>query len=132
MRRELASKMYTPTAYFLGRFISNMLIQLVYPLIMVLLVFWGLGIDTSQKNFWEIILFSFLGNFVFCAQGYTIGTLVDDEDACKIVNLLIVMVLLGTGGAIANIKDANWLITFLSKVSPSRMHCEALIRSLSY
>jgi len=131
MRRELASKLYSPTAYFLGRFISNMLIQLAYPLIMVLIVFWALGIDTSQKNFWELLLFSFIGNMVCCGQGYAIGTLVDDEDASKICNFLIIMILLGTGGSIANIKNANWFVSSLSKISPSRLHCEALMRSLT-
>lgn len=102
MRRELASKMYSPTTYYLGRFTSNMILQLGYPFIMIMTLFWTLGIDTSFQNYYQLILVSFLGNFVFCAQGYTIGSLINDENQCKLVNILIAMVMFGTNGALAN------------------------------
>jgi hypothetical protein len=50
MRRELANKMYSPTAYFLARYSSNMLLQTMYPTIMIVTLFWAVGIDTSSKN----------------------------------------------------------------------------------
>jgi len=48
MRRELANKMYSPTAYFLARYTSNMLLQILYPAIMIISLFWAVGIDTSS------------------------------------------------------------------------------------
>ena len=66
MKRELANKMYSPTAYFLGRFLSNMILQIFYPLIMILVLFWAAGIDESYENFLWMMAFGFMGNFVFC------------------------------------------------------------------
>jgi len=66
MEREFANKMFSPTAYFLARFLSNMVVQTLYPLIMILFVFWSIGIDTSSDNFGSTILFGLLANFVFC------------------------------------------------------------------
>jgi hypothetical protein len=66
MKRELANKMYSPTAYFLGRFLSNMIIQIFYPMIMILILFWNIGIDTSRDNFLWLCAFGLMGNFIYC------------------------------------------------------------------
>jgi hypothetical protein len=73
MKRELANKMYSPTAYFLGRFTSNMILQVAYPLIMIMMLFWNIGIDTSRDNFLWLLAFGLMGNFIYCGQGYFIG-----------------------------------------------------------
>ena len=65
MERELANKMYGPSAYFTARFFSNMLIQLLYPIIMILILFWGLGIVSSFENLCWIMLYGILGAIVF-------------------------------------------------------------------
>ena len=44
MSRELANKMYSPTAYYLGRYLSNIIIQLLYPMIMILILYWNIDI----------------------------------------------------------------------------------------
>ena len=46
-RRERANRMYSPTAYYWGRILSNLLIQLFYPLTAVLVVYFGLDIEVS-------------------------------------------------------------------------------------
>lgn len=66
MKREFANKMYSPTAYFLGRFLSNMIIQIFYPMIMILILFWNVGIDTSTDNFLWMCAFGLMGNFIYC------------------------------------------------------------------
>lgn len=66
MKRELANKMYSPTAYFLGRYLSTLVIQLLYPLIMLTLLFWLIGIDTSFENLLWMICYGVLSNYAFC------------------------------------------------------------------
>ena len=83
MKRELANKMYSPTAYYLGRFLSQVFVSLLYPLIVILICFWLTGIDTSSKNFWDFILLAFAANSTFTGQGYFCGILVNDENAVK-------------------------------------------------
>lgn len=50
-KRELMNKMYTPTVYFFARVLSGMALQIFYPILMTLIVFWGLKCDTSAENF---------------------------------------------------------------------------------
>jgi len=66
MKRELANKMYSPSAYFLGRYFSNILVQILYPMIMIIMLFWFIGIDTSSKNFLLFAIYGNLSNFIFC------------------------------------------------------------------
>lgn len=66
MKRELANKMYSPTAYFLGRFLSNMIIQVAYPMIMILILFWNIGIVTTKENFYWLAAYGLMGNFIYC------------------------------------------------------------------
>jgi ABC-2 type transporter len=66
MEREFANKMFSPTAYFMGRFLSTLMVQILYPLIMIMVTFWAIGIDTSFDNFIYMIYYGFLANFVFC------------------------------------------------------------------
>ena len=83
MKRELANKMYTPTAYFMGRYLSNLMLQTLYPIIMIVVMFWGVGIDTSLTNFSWMMIYGIISNYAFCSQGYFVGIAFDDEDACK-------------------------------------------------
>ena len=128
MQRELANKMYSPSAYFLGRYFSNILVQILYPMIMILWLFWFLDIDTSGNNFLWFCLFGNLSNFVFCGQGYFLGITFPDESNVKIINFLFIMVFIASNGVLCNLATANWFIVGLSKVSPTRFNCEGFLR----
>jgi hypothetical protein len=131
MKRELANKMYSPTAYFLGRFTSTLVIQLLFPLIMILLLFWFIGCDTSQENFWWMMAYGILSNFAFCGQGYFMGIIVMDEDAVKVCNLLVILLWMISNGVLANLESANWFIKVLGTISPLRYTCEGFLRRMT-
>lgn len=131
MRRELASKMYTPTTYFLGRFISNLLISLFYPVIMILFIFWGIGIEASMENFIVLMAFGLTSNMVFCGQGYFMGIWIADEVSVKTMNMFFVMFWLTTNGVVCNLRTANWFIKGLAHISPLRFACEGFTRTLT-
>ena len=65
MKREFASRMYSPTAYWFGRFLSNMIIQTAYPLIMIVCIFWFLDIDTDGHNFGLMLTYGLIANWIF-------------------------------------------------------------------
>lgn len=67
MKRELANKMYSPSAYFLGRYTSNVIMQVFYPMVMILILFWGVSINTDLDNFLWLTTFGLVGNFLFAA-----------------------------------------------------------------
>ena len=130
MCRELANKMYSPSAYFLGRFFSNLLIQFMYPAIMILVLFWLIDIDTDANNFLWFSAFGCLSNFIFCGQGYFLGILVLDESNVKIVNFMVIMFWISCNGVLANLTTANWFIKALGKISPMRFTCEGFVRTI--
>ena len=80
LTRELANKMYSPTAYFMGRFASQLMIQSFVPLMMMLIIFWAIDIETSAENFGWTLLFATISNYTFNAQGYFVGLAVNDEN----------------------------------------------------
>lgn len=75
--------MYTPAAYFWGRFISNLLVQLFYPVISVLFCYYGLGIDNDFETVLKMVGFAVLLNLAMCAQGYLCGMLSFDEQMAQ-------------------------------------------------
>lgn len=110
MQRELANKMYSPSAYFLGRYFSNILVQIMYPMIMILLLFWLVDIDTSLENFLWFCAYGNLSNMVFCGQGYFLGITFPDETSVKIINFLFIMVWMATNGILCNLDTTNYWI----------------------
>jgi len=131
MQRELANKMYTPTAYFLGRYLSNIIVQILYPMIMILWLFWFISIDTSFENFIWFALYGNLSNFVFCGQGYFLGITFPDETNVKIINFMFIMVWIASNGVLCNLESANWFIRGISKISPTRFNCEGFLRRVT-
>ena len=131
MRRELANKMYSPSTYYLGRFTSNLVLQFLYPVIMLMSIFWFIDIDTDIVNFLYIMAFGLMGNFVFCGQGFFWGIAVTNEDQVKLINQINVMIFIMCNGALTNLTTSNWFVTFLSNVSPARFNCEGFFRALT-
>ena len=117
-KRELANKMYTPTTYFLGRFLSNFILQLFYPVSFVLVVFWGLSIDTSFNNFIIFVFYAGLLNFVNVAQGYFCGVLSDNEEAAKQINTFAILLFMLTSGGLGNVDSFPTFIKYISYCSP--------------
>uniref|UniRef100_A0A7S3CMS2 ABC-2 type transporter transmembrane domain-containing protein n=1 Tax=Strombidium rassoulzadegani TaxID=1082188 RepID=A0A7S3CMS2_9SPIT len=124
LKRELASKMYTPSSYYIGRFISNLLIQIFYPLIMVTVIYLGLGLDLDVQTYCLLLSIAIMGNWVFCGQGYFLGTVLTESSA-KAFNMTLFLFLFPTTGIMTNIKDSGLIMKIISYVSPLRYVNEA-------
>jgi hypothetical protein len=129
--REIANKMYTPTAGFLGRFLSTAILQMPIPVVMIIIIFWNIGIDTSIENFGYMVLFSILANFVFNGQGYFLGIVTNDDTTSKDMNVLLTMIFMTGNGVLCNLKDVNWFIHILAVISPLRYLSEAFLRCVT-
>ena len=71
---------------------------------MVLIVFWSIGIETTLENFGWFLLIAMVSNFTFNAQGYFVGLAVNDEGgAAKEVNMLISLLFLIVSGGLVNL-----------------------------
>lgn len=94
--------MYTPTAYFWGRLLSNLLLQLFYPVTAVSVVFWGLKIKETPGNYLEFLAFAILLNFIMVCQGYFCGMLTTNEFAAQPINTMIILLSMLTSGGLGN------------------------------
>ena len=61
-RREKANRMYTTPAYFMGRLLSQILMQIWYPLIIIGILFYFLGINTEFSNLMLLLGYAVLLN----------------------------------------------------------------------
>ena len=78
--------MYSTSAYFFGRFLSNTVLQLFYPISTCIVIFWGLSIDTSFENLLMLIAYAVALNLVMVAQGYFCGCLTDTDQVAQPVS----------------------------------------------
>lgn len=99
---------------------------------MVPMMFWAVGIDTSFENFIWIFIIAALSGFVYCAQGFFWGLLIKDEDQVQQANIFTVMIFLCTNGSLVNLKDANLLVRAIGVISPARLSNEAFFRSMIF
>ena len=123
--------MYTPTAYYLGRFTSQLVVSILNPIIMIGILYSNLGISTDWENIGWLLAYGIISNFVFTAQGYCIGCLILDDTKPLMVNALFVMLFVTTNGVLCNLTTASWFIRTLSNISPTRLNCEGFLRVFS-
>lgn len=133
MTRELSNKMYHPLAYLFGRLLSQLMIQLIPPLLMFSCTFWAVRIDYDIKNLAWLVAFSIVGDQVWTVMGFWIGLTINDEgDGAKIILVFVCMVLMAVNGGMINPKNANWFIKNLSRATPGRYVMEGYFRCMTY
>ena len=84
----------------------------------MLVVFWGLSIDTSFDNFITFVFYAGLLNFVNVAQGYFCGVLTDSEEASKQINTFMILLFMLTSGGLGNVDAFPTFIRYISYLSP--------------
>ena len=85
-RREISAKMYGPSVYYFGRFVSNFILQLCYPILLILITFFGLGIKVDAGAFFEMLAYSIQLNLIGVAMGFFVGILIDKAQPALTVN----------------------------------------------
>jgi len=99
-------------------------------MVMILLLFWLIGIDISFGNLLLMSAYGIISNFVFCGQGYFLGFWIPNENDVKTINWLFIMVWFSTNGVLVNLGSSGWFIEAIGKVSPSKFNCEGFYRSI--
>ena len=130
-KRERANAMYTVTNYWWGRILSNIILQLFYPLSTVLLLFWLLDIDTSFTNFLMFVLYTMLLNFGMCSQGFFASVFSDDKEAAQQINTFIILISMLTSGGLGNLDAFPVWIQWLTNLSPQRYACAGFFRVMA-
>ena len=122
--------MYTPTVYYWGRVLSSLMIQVCYPILLTLVIFFGLGAEMTFENFFLFLLMSIASNLVGCALAYMCGVCFNDlQSAMRTADFLMNLFACLSGG-FANAGTLPPFIKGLSYMSPNRYMNEAYVRRL--
>lgn len=111
--REQANQMYGLTAYFLTKNLIDMPILLIQPLIVLVIVFWGIGFYDSLTTFWGFYLAIMLVGQTAAGLGFMISTSVDNIASASAISNLITLPAILFGGLFVNdstvFKAVGWL-----------------------
>jgi len=77
------NKMYTPTPYLFGRMFSHILLQLFSPVLMSLILYFGLGANDHLEYFLGFVFCCMEVNLIGCIMGYWCGVLFKNSDAAR-------------------------------------------------
>jgi len=116
--------MYTTPAYFLGRLISQIFMQIWYPLIIIGILFYGLGINTEFSNLLLLVAYAILLNLSMVAQGFFFGTLSDDFTSAGPKMMMPMLLFMLTAGVLGNTTTFPTFIMWFSYVNPLRYACQ--------
>ncbi|KAL4512260.1 hypothetical protein ABPG72_005262 [Tetrahymena utriculariae] len=128
--KEENCKMYTPLAYFLGKFITEFFMNLLLPLLYGSIIYYMVGYSTQEESqFWiyiaTLVLLSFCGSGV----GLTIGVMFQDVRTSTAITPAFVLPLILFCGMFKQRTDyASW-IGWIQYVSPFSYAFECLIRN---
>ncbi|EAR86586.2 lipid transporter family ABC domain protein (macronuclear) [Tetrahymena thermophila SB210] len=128
--KEENCKMYTPISYFLGKFITEFLMNLLLPLLYSSIIYYMVGYSTQEESqFWiyvaTLVLLSFCGSGV----GLTIGVMFQDVRTSTAITPAFVLPLILFCGMFKQRTDyASW-IGWIQYISPFSYAFECLIRN---
>lgn len=78
-KREIMNRMYGPSVYLWGRYLSNAILFMCYPISLTLVLFWGLAIENTFANFMLFLGYSLIMNALGMGLGYFGGTCSEND-----------------------------------------------------
>lgn len=107
--REMGSRMYSATAYFFSTTLSNVCINIFYPLLVTMLTFWFYGFPEHGFSAWLCFLaIETSGALAGIAFGQVIGSFVHSEYAAMSWLLQSLTIYYLGAGMLVNARTANW------------------------
>lgn len=126
------NKMYTPSPYLFGRMFSHILLQLFSPILMTLILFFGLRTDDSAYTFFGFMICAMEVNLIGCILGYFCGVAFKNSDAARQSGTLSMIVFHLLSGGLSNPAAVNPFIYYLQYVSPNRYSVELFFRVIMF
>jgi ABC-type multidrug transport system permease subunit len=131
-KREVSNSMYSPTPFFFARVLISAVTFVLYPIMVTLTVIWFLGMPTvGITGFLHFLGILSLMAFVGSALGFSLGAIFPNAFSALNVNQMVIIIFSFGAGMYANTgTSANFLVKFISWVSPLHYSCELLLRLL--
>ena len=122
--------MYYPSSYYFGRFISQLLLQMFYPVLMVIIFVYSLDINTSTENVGRFFLVAILLNCSQTGMGWACGSISGNFMVANSINLILTLLFMLTSGSLGNAANFPPWINWLTYISPLRYGVEGFFRCL--
>lgn len=131
-KREVSNNMYRPTPFYIARIIASITLFILYPLTVTMTVIWCLGLPVmgfaGWVSFWCILM---LTAFVGSVLGLAIGAVFPNPFTALNVNTMVFIMISFGGGIYVNTgSGANFLVKFISWISPLHYSVELLMRRM--
>lgn len=97
---------------------------------MIMALFWFIDIETSNENFFYMMAYGLMANWIFVCQGYCLGIFFPDGSTVNTVNVIFIILMLMTNGVVSNLTDANPILVVLQFITPSRFLTEGFFRRM--
>jgi ABC-2 type transporter len=130
-KREIMNHMYSPSAYFFARTLSGMLVQVIAPILMTIIVFFGLGVPITFDGIVHFMGSSIQLALVGCAIGYWCGLMFDDDNIARGICMMFTLIFMLVSGGLNNAADYPPVVDQMQYISPNRYALENYFRVLS-
>ena len=106
------------------------MVQVCYPILLSLVIFFGLGAEITIYNFFMFLLMSIASNLVGCALAYMCGVCTNDLTSAMRISDFLMSLYMCLSGGYANAGTLPPFVKGLSYLSPNRYMNEAYVRRL--
>ena len=117
--KEVNGRLYGVGSYFLGKTGPEMVPTVIFPILMTLVVYWLIGLNTnSGSNVGVFILVSIVMNFTGSGMGLMIGAAIPNAKVVQAVSPMIFIPLMLFSGFYANMGSIGQWISWFQYISP--------------
>jgi ABC-type multidrug transport system permease subunit len=127
--KDQHSRYYSKLAFYLSEQIVNLPVFGVSYLIVSVIFFYALGLNTFPdiSNLFYFYYFLFVGSYLGGSSiGFMIGSMADDMETVSLLIPLFVLPLMLCNGFFGNLKDSNIFIQGFSYISPPKFFFQGL------
>jgi len=112
--------MYSIPAYYLGRLFSQICVQVFYPFIIILIVYFGIHGNNEFGNVALLLLYGVFINVTMVCQAFFFGTLSDNFMAVEQFHIMPMLLFMLTAGTFVNSASMPTVISYFSYINPLR------------
>eukprot|EP00834_Sanchytrium_tribonematis_P000335 NODE_6_length_70510_cov_1.054395.p40 type:complete len:220 gc:universal NODE_6_length_70510_cov_1.054395:44925-44266(-) len=132
IKRERTAGMYRSSSAFLSKFTSLAPTILIQIIVMVIPVYWIIGMDPRGYKFGTFVGITTLHTFAAATFGLTIGSAVKNVQVGQIITPLIAVLFIVFGGLFANLDSIGTWISWIQYISPVANTNKALCQNEFY
>ena len=126
--RERSARLYRTLSYILGRLLANMALQVVYPTILAVVVFFAVGFPISLEGFGLVLSAMVLLNMNGAGLGYMSGCVCNEAFTAYALANTYYFLCWGCSGGMLNLRTLPLYLRLASHIVPARYAIEIMMR----